>query len=88
MTRVDKPTLPRQLFELGPEYSGHILPDNKMLRQLARCAPQHLDAFVEILDLLETTAMGRSCRCRADIRSVRKFAQHRTKLLASPAARR
>ena len=34
MTRVDKPALLRQLFELGAVYSGQILSYNKMLGQL------------------------------------------------------
>jgi uncharacterized protein len=34
MTRVDKPALMKQLFELGCEYSGQILSYNKMLGQL------------------------------------------------------
>ena len=34
MTRVDKPALLRQLFELGAAYSGQILSYNKMLGQL------------------------------------------------------
>lgn len=34
MTRVDKPALLKQLFELGCEYSGQILSYNKMLGQL------------------------------------------------------
>ena len=34
MTRVDKPALLKQLFELGTEYSGQILPYSKMLGQL------------------------------------------------------
>ena len=34
MTRVDKPALIKQLFELGASYSGQILSFNKMLGQL------------------------------------------------------
>lgn len=34
MTRIDKPALLRQLFELGAVYSGQILSYNKMLGQL------------------------------------------------------
>lgn len=34
LTRVDKPALMRQLFELGCQYSGQILSYNKMLGQL------------------------------------------------------
>ncbi len=34
MTRVDKPALIKQLFELGASYSGQILSYNKMLGQL------------------------------------------------------
>ena len=34
MTRIDKPALLRQLFELGTVYSGQILSYNKMLGQL------------------------------------------------------
>jgi predicted AAA+ superfamily ATPase len=34
MTRVDKPALMKQLFELGCEFSGQILSYNKMLGQL------------------------------------------------------
>lgn len=34
MTRVDKPALLRQLFELGCLYSGQVLSYNKMLGQL------------------------------------------------------
>lgn len=34
MTRVDKPALLRQLFELGSHYSGQILSFNKMIGQL------------------------------------------------------
>ena len=34
LTRVDKPALLRQLFQLGCDFSGHILSYNKMLGQL------------------------------------------------------
>ena len=34
MTRIDKPALLRQLFQLGCAYSGQVLSYNKMLRQL------------------------------------------------------
>ena len=35
MTRVDKPALLKRLFRIGSQYSGQIMPYNKMLGQLA-----------------------------------------------------
>lgn len=55
MTRVDKPALLKQLFELGRDYSGQILSYNKMLGQ-------HQDAgntttLARYLDLLSSTGL-------------------------------
>lgn len=35
MTRVDKPALLKRLFRIGSQYSGQVMPYNKMLGQLA-----------------------------------------------------
>lgn len=52
MTRVDKPVLLTQLFELGAEYSGQILPYTKMLGQLQDAG--NATTLARYLDLLST----------------------------------
>lgn len=52
MTRVDKPALLKQLFELGSLYSGQILPFNKMLGQLSDAG--NTTTLSRYLDLLST----------------------------------
>ena len=65
MTRVDKPALLRQLFELGTEYSGQILAYNKMLGQLQDAG--NATTLVRYLDLLTTAGLlaGLSKRSRS-----------------------
>lgn len=55
MTRVDKPALIKQLFELGAEYSGQILPYNKMLGQLQDAG--NATTLARYLDLLSTAGL-------------------------------
>ena len=55
MTRVDKPALLKQLFELGTEYSGQILPYNKMLGQLQDAG--NTTTLARYLGLLETAGL-------------------------------
>ena len=50
MTRVDKPALLKQLFELGALYSGQILPYNRMLGQLTDAG--NTTTLARYLDLL------------------------------------
>ena len=50
MTRVDKPALLRQLFELGSLYSGQILPYNRMLGSLTDAG--NTTTLARYLDLL------------------------------------
>ncbi len=52
MTRVDKPALLTQLFELGAEYSGQVLPYVKMLGQLQDAG--NATTLARYLDLLST----------------------------------
>lgn len=52
MTRVDKPALLTQLFELGAEYSGQILPYSKMLGPLQDAG--NATTLARYLDLLST----------------------------------
>ena len=55
MTRVDKPALLKQLFELGAEYSGQILPYYKMLGQLQDAG--NATTLARYLDLLSTAGL-------------------------------
>ena len=55
MTRVDKPALLKQLFELGADYSGRILPYNKMLGQLRDAG--NTTTLARYLDLLSTAGL-------------------------------
>ena len=55
MTRVDKPALLKQLFELGAAYSGQILAFNKMLGQLRDAG--NTTTLARYLDLLESAGM-------------------------------
>ena len=55
MTRVDKPALLKQLFELGADYSGQILPYNKMLGQLQDAG--NTTTLARYLDLLSTAGL-------------------------------
>ena len=50
LTRVDKPTLLRRLFQLGCSYSGQILSYTKMLGQLQDAG--NTTALAHYLDLL------------------------------------
>ncbi len=55
LTRVDKPALLRNLFELGCRYSGQILSFNKMLGQLHDAG--NTTTLSHYLDLLTTAGM-------------------------------
>lgn len=55
MTRVDKPALLKQLFELGANYSGQILSYNKMLGQLQDAG--NPTTLARYLDLLSTAGL-------------------------------
>ena len=55
MTRVDKPALLKQLFELGAAYSGQILAFNKMLGQLSDAG--NTTTLARYLELLESAGM-------------------------------
>ncbi len=55
MTRVDKPALLRQLFELGRIYSGQILSYTKMLGQLQDAG--NTTTLARYLDLLSSTGL-------------------------------
>jgi uncharacterized protein len=55
MTRVDKPALMKQLFELGCEYSGQILSYNKMLGQLHDAG--NTTTLSHYLNLLDTAGL-------------------------------
>ena len=55
MTRVDKPALLKQLFELGADYSGQVLPYNKMLGQLQDAG--NTTTLARYLDLLATAGL-------------------------------
>ncbi len=55
MTRVDKPALLKQLFELGTEYSGQILPYSKMLGQLQDAG--NATTLARYLDLLSQAGL-------------------------------
>ena len=57
MTRVDKPALLRQLFDLGSRYSTQILSYNKMLGQLQDAG--NTTTLAHYLDLLEAAGMVR-----------------------------
>jgi predicted AAA+ superfamily ATPase len=55
LTRVDKPALLRQLFELGCRYSGQILSYTKMLGQLQDAG--NTTTLAHYLDLLSAAGM-------------------------------
>lgn len=55
MTRVDKPALLRQLFELGSHFSGQILPYNRMLGQLLDAG--NTTTLARYLDLLSMSKL-------------------------------
>ena len=55
MTRVDKPSLLRRLFELGSAYSGQILSYNKMLGQLQDAG--NTTTLARYLDLLSSAGL-------------------------------
>lgn len=55
MTRVNKPALLKRLFELGAEYSGQILPYNKMMGQLQDAG--NTTTLAHYLDLLSKAGM-------------------------------
>ena len=55
MTRVDKPALLKQLFQLGTEYSGQILSYNKMLGQLQDAG--NTTTLARYLELLATSGL-------------------------------
>ena len=55
MTRVDKPALLKQLFELGLDYSGQILSYTKMLGQLQDAG--NTTTLARYLDLLSSTGL-------------------------------
>lgn len=71
LTRVDKPTLLRRLFELGAGYSGQVLSYTKMLGQLLDAG--NTTTLAHYLDLLEAAGLlrglpkfaGRAVRQRA-----------------------
>ena len=55
MTRVDKPALLKQLFELGVDYSGQLMSYNKMLGQLQEAG--NTTTLARYLNLLGTVGM-------------------------------
>ena len=55
MTRVDKPSLLKRLFELGSAYSGQILSYNKMLGQLQDAG--NTTTLARYLDLLSSAGL-------------------------------
>ena len=55
MTRVDKPALLKQLFELGTDYSGQVLSYNKMLGQLQGAG--NTTTLARYLDLLTSAGL-------------------------------
>lgn len=55
MTKVEKPALLRQLFELGADYSGQILSYNKMRGQLEDAG--NATTLARYLDLLSTAGL-------------------------------
>ena len=55
MTRVDKPALLKQLFELGTDYTGQILSYSKMLGQLQEAG--NATTLVRYLDLLSKAGL-------------------------------
>lgn len=55
LTRVDKPTLLRRLFEIGCSYSGQILSFNKIMGQLADAG--NTTTLAHYLHLLDTSGM-------------------------------
>jgi len=55
MTRVDKPSLLKRLFELGASYSGQILSYNKMLGQLQDAG--NTTTLARYLDLLAAAGL-------------------------------
>lgn len=55
MTRVDKPTLLRRLFELGCQYSGQILSYNKIIGQLQDAG--NTTTLAHYLELLSSAGM-------------------------------
>jgi len=71
LTRIDKPALLRQLFELGCRYSGQVLSYNKMLGQLHDAG--NTTTLAHYLDLLAAAGMltgipkfaGQAVRSRA-----------------------
>jgi uncharacterized protein len=83
MTRVDKPTLLRNLFELGSIYSGQVLSYNKMLGQLKEAG--NTTTLTHYLRLLDTAGLlsglekysGKPVRQRS---SSPKFQVHNTAL--------
>lgn len=55
MTRVDKPALLKQLYELGTDYSGQVLSYNKMLGQLQGAG--NTTTLARYLDLLTSAGL-------------------------------
>ena len=55
MTRVDKPALMRRLFRVGSQYSGQVMPYNKMLGQLTGAG--NTTTLARHLDLLSNAGL-------------------------------
>ena len=86
MTRVDKPALMKQLFELGCAYSGQILSYNKMLGQLHDAG--NTTTLTHYLQLLNTAGLlGGLEKYAADIIRKRssspKLQVHNTALISA-----
>ena len=79
LTRVDKPALLRQLFELGCRYSGQVLSYNKMLGQLQDAG--NATTLAHYLGLLEQSGLmcglqkfaGQAVRSRGSIPKLQVF---------------
>lgn len=86
LTRVDKPALMKQLFELGCAYSGQILSFNKMLGQLTDAG--NTTTLSHYLELLNTAGLlgGIEKYSKNEIRkrsSSPKFQVHNTALISA-----
>lgn len=86
LTRVDKPALLRQLFELGCKYSGQIVAFNKLLGQLQDAG--NTTTLSHYLELLDTAGLltGISKFSKSAIKqrgSLPKFQVYNTALMAA-----
>jgi len=72
MTRVDKPSLMKRLFELGCQYSGRILSFNKMLGQLHDAG--NTTTLAHYLHLLHTAGL---------LHGIKKFTPNKIRQRAS-----